>query len=97
MKDAPLKTRQGGVSVPTIRAYVDRLAAGDIAPPIQVADGVIVEENHRYIAGRLFEKEPAQIAGAAAPSQASRPTVSWGDIFLDPFDWGTDDHNQMHD
>lgn len=74
--------------MPTVRAYVDRLAAGEIAPPIQVVDGVIVEGNHRYIAGRLFGAEPAQTVGAVAPSQANRPIVSWDEIFLDPTDWG---------
>jgi hypothetical protein len=35
------------------KAYVDRRAAGDVAPPIKVDGGVIVEGNHRYIAGRF--------------------------------------------
>ena len=88
MKDAPLKTQQDVVSVPVIRAYVGRLAAGDVPPPIKVAEGFIIEGNHRYIAGRLFGKEPAQVTSKMPMSQADRPQVSWGDIALDPVDWG---------
>jgi hypothetical protein len=88
MKDAPLATKQPAVSVPVIRNYVDRLSAGDVAPAIKVGDGVIVEGNHRYIAGRLFGIEPEQVPGVLPGFKATRPNVSWQEIFLDPVDWG---------
>jgi hypothetical protein len=70
------------------KAYVDRRAAGDVAPPIKVDGGVIVEGNHRYIAGRLFGVDPATTAGVMPGFQQSKPAVSWQDIKLDPNDWG---------
>lgn len=87
MKDAPLKTDQRAVSVPAIRRYVDRLAAGETPPPIKVDDGVVVDGNHRYIAGRLFGKEPP-ITPGARPTHRTGPGLSWDDMKLDPTDWG---------
>ena len=88
MAGAPLTTQQGAVSVPAVKAYVDRLAAGDVAPPIKVDNGIIVEGNHRYIAGRLFGTEPAVAPGTLPSFKQSAPTVSWQDVKLDPTDWG---------
>ncbi len=84
MKNAPLRTQQRSISVPIVQRYVDMLARGSKAPPIKVSDNVIVDGNHRYVAGRVFGTEPAQIQWMHARSQASR---SWDDIFLDPVDW----------
>lgn len=85
MKDAPLKTQQGAVSQPAIQRYVTRLENGDVAPPIKVDNGIIVDGNHRYIAGRIFGKEPPQIPGAGG-----RPNsiIDWNKLKIDPFDWG---------
>ena len=84
MKDAPLKTQQGAVSQPAIQRYVTRLENGDVAPPIKVDNGIIVDGNHRYIAGRIFGKEPPQIPGAGG-----RPNsiIDWNKLKIDPFDW----------
>ncbi|WP_437287730.1 RHS repeat-associated core domain-containing protein [Sorangium sp. So ce406] len=60
MRGAPLASQQsGGVSLPTIQNYVDKLLAGDVAPAIKVDGRIIVYGNRRYIAGRVFGQEPA--------------------------------------
>jgi hypothetical protein len=84
MKGAPLKSQQANVSLPTIRKYVRMLQEGKIPPAIKVDQGIIVEGNHRYIAGRIFGKDP--------PIQAwsgGRPAwvVSWQDIVIDLAEW----------
>jgi len=49
MKDAPLKSQQrGGISLPRVREFVDKLNAGETPPAIKVDNGMIVEGNHRY-------------------------------------------------
>ena len=49
--------------------------------------GVIIEGNHRYVAGRVFGKEPSTSSGTLSPS--SKPLVKpIQNIKLDPLDWG---------
>jgi len=86
MKDAPLKTQQdGGISMPAIQRYVTRLENGEIPPPIKVDKGIIVDGNHRYVAGRVFGKEPEQV-----PWVGGRPNnaIDWSEIPISPVDWG---------
>jgi hypothetical protein len=87
IKDAELKTVQSKISGPVVNRYVNKLKQGLIPPPIKVADGVIIEGNHRYAAGKVFGREPARVPGVLSPSQAGnvRP---FGDIHIDPTDWG---------
>lgn len=60
MKDAPLKSQQaGGVSLPRVQQYVDRLLAGETPPAIKVDGRMIVDGNHRYVAGRVVGHEPS--------------------------------------
>ncbi|MGE5700934.1 MAG: hypothetical protein ACM32O_00215 [Clostridia bacterium] len=61
MKDAPLKTQQDAVSLPAIQRYVQRLLNGEMPPPIQVNNGIIVDGNHRYIASRIVGKDIPQV------------------------------------
>lgn len=85
MKDAPLKTQQGAVNQPAIQRYVQKLESGEIAPPIKVDNGIIVDGNHRYVAGRIFGQEPAQIPWTGGnPSRV----IDWSNLKIDPFDWG---------
>lgn len=86
LKSAALKTRQPGVSVPMLQRYYDRLGEGDKPPAIKVADGVIVEGNHRYLAGLAFGKLP-EIQEWTASSSAG-PIVPWANVNFDPVDWG---------
>jgi ParB-like chromosome segregation protein Spo0J len=57
--DAPLQTQQGAVSLPKVQSAVDQLAAGSPAPPIKVDGSIIVDGNHRYIAGQIMGQPPA--------------------------------------
>jgi hypothetical protein len=60
MKDAPLTSQQArGISLPRVQQYVDRLLAGETAPAIKVDGKMLVDGNHRYIAGRILGQEPA--------------------------------------
>ncbi|WP_437912409.1 RHS repeat-associated core domain-containing protein [Sorangium sp. So ce302] len=85
MKGAPLSSQQsGGVSLPTIQRYVDKLLAGEVAPAIKVDGQMIVDGNHRYIAGRILGREPAiQPWAGGRPSSA----VPWETIPIDPKAW----------
>jgi len=54
------------------RVYVARLNAGEIAPPIKRDGNVIVDGNHRYIAGLVQGTLPDVQAGTMALSKASQ-------------------------
>jgi hypothetical protein len=85
MKDAPLKSQQrGGISLPKVREFVDKLNAGETPPAIKVDDGIIVEGNHRYIAGRIVGKEPP-----IQPWAGGRPerVVSWDQMPISNEKW----------
>ena len=85
MKDAPLKSQQaGGVSLPRVQEYVDRLLAGEAAPAIKVDGQMIVDGNHRYIAGRILGSEPP-----IQPWVGGRPggAVPWESLPIDPAVW----------
>jgi RHS repeat-associated protein len=77
MKGAPLQSQQaGGVSLPTVQRYVDKLLSGEVAPAIKVDGQIIVDGNHRYIAGRILGQEPA-----IQPWLGGRgPVVPWSEI-----------------
>jgi hypothetical protein len=85
VKGAPLKTQQkGGVSIPRIQEYVDRLNKGEQPPSIKVDDGIIVDGNHRYIAGRIAGKEcPNQPWAGGNPNRV----IPWEDLKIDPNPW----------
>lgn len=72
LKGSSMKTLQGEVSLPMVQRYVGYLESGRVAPAIKVSNNVIIEGNHRYVAGRIFGTEPAQVPGTLAPSQAYR-------------------------
>lgn len=85
MKDAPLKTQQRSVSQPVIQRYVNKLQSGEEAPPIHVDGGIIVDGNHRYIAGRIVGQEPLQTPW---PGGSLQRVIIWHDLAIDHFDWG---------
>jgi RHS repeat-associated protein len=87
LEGSTMQTLQGKVSLPMIQRYVKMLENGLVAPPIKVADGIIVEGNHRYIAGRLFGVEPAQVPYLVSPSQMNR-AVPIQKTIVDLLDWG---------
>jgi RHS repeat-associated protein len=85
MKDAPLRSQQaGGVSLPKVQQFVDDLLAGKTAPAIKVDGNVIIDGNHRYIAGRILGQEPP-----IQPWIGARPgaVISWDTIPIDPVMW----------
>jgi hypothetical protein len=85
MRDAPLLSQQsGGISLPRIQQFVDRLLAGEAAPAIKVDGAMIVDGNHRYIAARI-----AGLPVAIQPWAGGRPAnaVSWNDLRIDKNFW----------
>jgi RHS repeat-associated protein len=88
LKDSNLQTAQGVVSGPMVERYVQMAQDGSTAPPIKVtSDGVIVDGNHRYVAGKLTGNEPAQVPGSLSPSQQSK-VQPVQNTKVDPNDWG---------
>jgi len=85
VRDAPLLSQQsGGVSLPRVQEFVDRLRAGEVAPAIKVDGKMIVEGNHRYIAARILGQEPAiqQWLGGRPENQ-----IPWSELKIDPKSW----------
>jgi hypothetical protein len=84
MADAPLLTQQTRVSLPRVQRAVDQLAAGSPAPPIKVDGSIIVNGNHRYIAGQIMEQPPA-----IQPWPGGRPgsVIPWDKQIIDSIDW----------
>jgi len=85
MQNVPLQTQQGAVSLPAINRYTQRLSNGEVPPPIKVDNGIIVDGNHRYIAGRVAGVEiPVTPYSGGKPDNA----IKWENMNIDPFDWG---------
>ena len=82
-----MKTAQEGVSLPAVERYVAKLANGETAPPIKVDGKVIVDGNHRYVAGQLAGKPVAQTPGTLPPSQIPK-IQPIQNIKPSPNDWG---------
>lgn len=88
LKGSKLQTAQGVVSGPMVERYVKMAQEGNTAPPIKVTNnGVIVDGNHRYVAGRLVGNEPSQVPGSLSPSQQSK-VQPVKNTKVDPNDWG---------
>ena len=86
MADAPLLSQQAGgaVSLPMIKRYVEMLEAAMPAPAIHVDGNIIVDGNHRYIAGILMDQPPPiQPWTGGDPSRI----VPWKEMKIDPMDW----------
>jgi hypothetical protein len=81
------QTTQNAVSLPAIQRYIDRLNAGEQAPPIKMDSNVIVDGNHRYIAGAVQGTMPEVVAGTMAPSKTSQIQLIHS-IKIDTVDWG---------
>jgi hypothetical protein len=60
------------VSLPAIQRYIDRLNAGELAPSIKMDGNIIVDGNHRYIAGVVQGTMPEVVAATMAPSKTSQ-------------------------
>jgi hypothetical protein len=88
MRGARLRTQQESISIPMVQRYVKMLEEGQTPPAIKVDGDIIVEGNHRYVAGRIFGKEPPIIPGVRAHFKEKLPTIDWDKVKLDPIDWG---------
>ena len=85
MEDAPLASQQsGGISLPLVQEYVNTLLAGDVAPAIKVDENIIVDGNHRYVAGRILGMEPE-----IQPWSGGDPTrsIPWSEMPISPNMW----------
>lgn len=65
-----MQTTQKSVSLPVVQRYVDMLHMGSTPPPIKVDGNIIIEGNHRFVAGRVFGQEPPTVPGTFSSSQA---------------------------
>jgi len=82
-----MKTAHPSISLRAVEAYVRKIEAGGVAPAIKVDGKVIVDGNHRYVAGRVAGKEPSTTPGTAAPSQVTQAKPI-EQIKIDPQDHG---------
>jgi filamentous hemagglutinin len=85
MRDARLLSQQaGGISLPRVQQFVDRLLAGEVAPAIKVDGTMIVDGNHRYIAARILGRDLA-----VQPWLGGRPAnaIPWDEMRVDQNSW----------
>ena len=77
-----MRTMQPSVSLPRVQQNVARLRAGETPGPITVYENIIVDGNHRYVAGRVFGLEPSTRPGmlSSTQTQYSKPIT---DIIVD--------------
>ena len=86
LKRAVLKTRQQNMCLPFIQRNYDLLEGGSEPPSILVCNGVIVDGNHRYVAGIAFGRIPPMREWAEQSNPP--PIVPWDQVFFDPTEWG---------
>ncbi|GAA3608228.1 DUF6443 domain-containing protein [Flavivirga amylovorans] len=84
---SPMKTIQSEVSLPVVQRYVDKLDAGLTAPAIKVDNGVIVEGNHRFVAGQVQGTPPAQVPGVV-PRSSRELVKPVSELKVNPIDYG---------
>ncbi|WP_000485649.1 RHS element core protein, partial [Escherichia albertii] len=82
---SPLMTVQQKVSVPVVAHYVQMLEGGSGAPPVDMDGNVIVNGNHRMVAGLLCDKLPPERPGTRP---LSAPLYPFSQIFPELDDWG---------
>ncbi len=83
--NSPLLTVQQKVSVPVVAHYVQMLEDGSGAPPVDMDGNVIVNGNHRMVAGLLCDKLPPERPGTRP---LSAPLYPFSQIFPELDDWG---------
>ena len=81
------KSMQAAISLPAVQRYVDRLLAGEVAPAIKMDGQIIVDGNHRYVAGKLLGQTP-EVAAGTAPASRAAAAKPISEIKIDPTDWG---------
>ena len=83
--DSSLMTLQQNVSVPAIAAYTEMLENGSVPPPVEMDKDVIVEGNHRMVAGLLCDTFPPVTPGTRP---LTAPIYPFSQINPDVDDWG---------
>lgn len=83
---SPLRTLQKTVSAPGVQEYVDIIEAGGIPDAIWVDKDIIIDGNHRYLAGLLCNK-PASIIPWTAPLTRKQYAIPVRDIEVDLGSW----------
>lgn len=78
---------EGGVSLPAVQRYVDRLLQSDVAPAIKMDGNVSVDGNHRYIAAKILGRNPDVIPGAL-PANKIGQIKPVSELKVDQVDWG---------
>ncbi|PIR19440.1 MAG: hypothetical protein COV48_01995, partial [Elusimicrobia bacterium CG11_big_fil_rev_8_21_14_0_20_64_6] len=79
-----MKTLQPSISSPGVQTYVDMIENGLLPSPIKTAGDLIVDGNHRYIAGLLCGIEVDRTPGTAP---LSLPRYPIRQIKIDELDW----------
>ncbi|MCL9807678.1 lamin tail domain-containing protein [Flavobacterium amniphilum] len=87
LEGSDMMTLQGKVSLPMVQRYVTMLEKGLAAPPIRVSGNIIIEGNHRYVAGRIFGIEPPRVPYTIPRSQIGLE-IFMKKTKVDLFDWG---------
>jgi hypothetical protein len=87
LRDSDMLSLQEKVSLPMVQRYVKMLEDGLISPPIKVAENIIVEGNHRYIAGKIYGKLP-DVVPATLPLSMKDMVRPIKEIKIDFKDWG---------
>ena len=85
MRRATLQTRQPRLCLPILERFFARLEDGETPPAIKVCRGVIVDGNHRYVAGMVFGKLPDTLEWLERTNPPR--IVPWDQVELDPVDW----------
>jgi hypothetical protein len=87
LSGSTMKTIQVDISAPKVERFANMMADGKKFPPIKVDGDVIVEGNHRYVAGKVAKVEVSVDPGVVPSSQVGR-IRSVKDYLVDPEDWG---------
>lgn len=84
VQNSDMRTMQPSVSAPGVQTYVDMIEQGRMPSPIKTDGDIIVDGNHRYIAGLLCRIEVVRTPGTAPLSVPRYPIRQ---IKVDELDW----------
>jgi hypothetical protein len=73
--------KQQYVSASVTQGYVDLIEGGGLPPPIKIDGDVIIDGNHRFIAGLLCREIPLTVPGTA---NLTAPKYFLRDVIVEP-------------
>ena len=79
-----MQPTQRAICAPKVQRNMMLLSQGSAAPPIQVANNMIIEGHHRYVAGKIYGQLPDIAPGIAISATV---VTRWRDIHVDAADW----------